>query len=95
MRTVSLFLYIQVSLAPTHVRLGQRPKFTFSTFTPDPNLHKPRFTRDPYLQSPDLHKSIFAHRFQETQVYTTQIYTKLSLPILLKLYPVNSIINPG
>ena len=56
--------------------LHQTQIYTNPKFTQDPNLHKPRFTRDPYLHSPDLHKSIFAHRFQETQVYTNQIYTK-------------------
>ena len=50
--------------------------YTNHRFTRDPNLHKPRFTRDPYLHSPDLHKSISVHRFQKTQIYTTQIYTK-------------------
>ena len=35
------------------------PKFTFSSFTPDP----------------DLHKSISARRFQKTQIYTTQLCT--------------------
>ena len=52
------------------------PKFTFSTFTPDPNLHKSQIYSEPKFTQPDLHKSIFAHRFQETQVYTIQIYTK-------------------
>ena len=55
-----------------HGDMGQMrcPQFTFSTFIPDPNLHKPRFTWDPYLHSPDLHKPLFVHRFQETQIYT-------------------------
>ena len=56
--------------------LHQTQIYTNPKFTQDPNLHKPRFTRDPYLHSPDLHKSISVHRFQKTQIYTTQIYTK-------------------
>ena len=56
--------------------LHQTQIYTNPKFTRDPNLHKPRFTRDPYLHSPDLHKSISVHRFQKTQIYTTQIYTK-------------------
>ena len=49
------------------------PKFTFSTFTPDPNLHKSQiYTGPKFTQIPDLH---------ETRIYTnpdlhgTQIYT--------------------
>ena len=56
--------------------LHQTQIYTNPKFTQDPNLHKPRFTRDPYLHSPDLHKSIFAHRFQETQIYTKSIFTQ-------------------
>ena len=42
---------------------GRRcPKFTFSTFTPDPNLHKSKFTRDP--------------KFTQTQIYTGPIFTQ-------------------
>ena len=58
--------------------LHQTLIYTHPTFTPDPNLHK--------------HKSIFAHRFQETQVY---IKPKFTQNPFLKLYQVNSIINPG
>ena len=43
--------------------------YTKPRFTRDPDLHNPRFTCDPDLHSPDLHKPIFAHRFQETQIY--------------------------
>ena len=65
-----------------HTNFWHCPKFTFSIFTPDPNLHKsqiytgpiftqPRFTqthvRTYILRNPNLHK---------TQIYTTQIYTK-------------------
>ena len=72
-----------------------------------PHLHQtqiytiPRYTWDPYLHSTDLHKSIFWHRSQETQIYTTQIYTKpkftqnFFFKFCIKLYQVNSIINPG
>ena len=41
---------------------------------------EPKFTQNPNLHNPTLH--------------ITQIYTKLFLQILLKLYKVNSIINP-
>ena len=61
----------------------------------------PRFTREPYIHSPDLHNS-FSHidskKLKFTQpnfLHKTQIYTKNFLQILLKLYQVNSIINPG
>ena len=45
------------------LKKGRRPKFTFSTFTPDSNWHKPRFTPDPYL-----HKPMSAHIFHRAPI---------------------------
>ena len=56
--------------------IHQTQIYTNPRFTWDPNLHKPGFTRNPYLHSTDLHKSIFAHRFQETQIYTKSKFTQ-------------------
>ena len=57
----------------THMRSWCCPKFTFSTFTPDPNLHTPHIYTRP--------------KFTQTQIYTrpkftqTQIYTNPFLDI--------------
>ena len=45
---------------PTHPRW--HPKFTFSTFTPDPNLHKSQIYTGP--------------KFTQTQIYTGPIFTQ-------------------
>ena len=80
--------------------------YTNPKFTRDPDLHgthiytaqiytnpfpyidskKPKFTQPKFTQNPNLHNPT---------LHITQIYTKLFLQILLKLYKVNSIINPG
>ena len=59
--TSSLNLFPQPQPIPQPQPLPwRRPKFTFSTFTPDPNL-----------QNPDLHKPKFTQlRSTQTQIYT-------------------------
>ena len=55
----------------TGPKLTQIPDLHGTQIYTNPNLHGTH-----YLHSIDLQKSIFAHRFQETQIYTTQIYSK-------------------
>ena len=45
-----------------HGETGCCPKFTFSTFTPDPNLHKSQIYTGP--------------KFTQTQIYTGPIFTQ-------------------
>ena len=58
----------QISLA-----IERCPKFTFSTLTPDPDLHKLKFTQLRFT-----HTQIYTAQYWHTQIYTTQIYTKLN-----------------
>ena len=55
------------------------PKFTFSTFTPDPNLQNPHLHKLKYTQLRFTHTKIYTATYWQTQIYTTQIYTKLNL----------------
>ena len=50
-----------------------RPKFTDPTFTQNPDLHKPKFTQLRFTQN-----QIYTALHWHTQIYTTQIYTKLN-----------------
>ena len=50
-----------------------RLKFTDPTFTQNPDLHKPKFTQLRFTQN-----QIYTALHWHTQIYTTQIYTKLN-----------------
>ena len=53
--------------------INTRPKFTDPTFTQNPDLHKPKFTQLRFTQN-----QIYTALHWHTQIYTTQIYTKLN-----------------
>ena len=54
------------------------PKFTFSTFTPDPNLQNPHLHKLKCTQLRFTHTKIYTVTYWQTQIYTTKIYTKLN-----------------
>ena len=69
-------------LLGTHIYTAQ----IYTNPFPHIDSKKPKFTQPKFTQNPNLHNPT---------LHITQIYTKLFLQILLKLYKVNSIINPG
>ena len=74
-------IYTNPDLHGTHIYTAQ----IYTNPFPYIDSKKPKFTQPKFTQNPNLHNPT---------LHITQIYTKLFLQILLKLYKVNSIINP-
>ena len=74
-------IYTNPDLHGTHIYTTQ----IYTNPFPHIDSKKPKFTQPKFTQNPNLHNPT---------LHITQIYTKLFLQILLKLYKVNSIINP-
>ena len=74
-------IYTNPDLHGTHIYTAQ----IYTNPFPHIDSKKPKFTQPKFTQNPNLHNPT---------LHITQIYTKLFLQILLKLYKVNSIINP-